>query len=220
MKIWFQNHRYKTKKAQKDREKLDQKPSTHPTHHQQQNNNCSSAVNSPPKRVAVPVLVKDGKPCPSGTSSTSNTTAAAAVAGSHDRSISSSPESMSSDGADYRGPPSAPPAAAKPINSFVHRNAAAVCPAAIPFPVSSSTSGLVKGEVGVHGSGLGRFVGGPGSMMSSCGAAGGGEASTFASMMQPPSRHAPLSLHAVESMSYADFAPAAARSCLFNGRTW
>lgn len=51
VKIWFQNHRYKTKKSQKDKDKMDQ--------HQKQ---------SPPspKRVAVPVLVKDGKPCGTG----------------------------------------------------------------------------------------------------------------------------------------------------------
>ena len=46
VKIWFQNHRYKTKKSQKDKEKMDQKQQP-----------------QSPKRVAVPVLVKDGKPC-------------------------------------------------------------------------------------------------------------------------------------------------------------
>ena len=222
VKIWFQNHRYKTKKAQKDREKLDQKPSTH----QLQQNSSSAAVSSPPKRVAVPVLVKDGKPCPSGTSSSSNTAAAAAaVAASHDRSNSSSPESTSSDG-DFRAVSGTAPGK---LNSFVHRSAACPPPppqiGAIPFPVSSSaTSGLVKGEgvqtgggagLSLH-SGLGRFSGG--NMMSSC--VGGEAHPTFgaASMIQP-SRHAPLSLHAaVETMSYADFAPP--RSCLFNGRTW
>lgn len=45
VKIWFQNHRYKTKRAQKDKEKMEQ--------------NCSQS----PRRVAVPVLVRDGKPC-------------------------------------------------------------------------------------------------------------------------------------------------------------
>lgn len=218
VKIWFQNHRYKTKKAQKDREKLDQKPSAH-----QLQQSCSSAagVQSPPKRVAVPVLVKDGKPCPTGTSTSSNT--AAAAAGSHDRSSSSTPESMSSDG-DYRainGTSSGKP------NSFAHRSTACPPPppqiGGIPFPVSSSaTSGLVKGVqsgggsgLSLHG-GLGCFTGG--NMMSS--SVGGDHHSTFGptSMMQPAARHGPLSLHAaVETISYADFAP---RSCLFNGRTW
>ena len=53
VKIWFQNHRYKCKRAQKDKEKLDQQSSSGSSHQS-------------PKRVAVPVLVKDGKPC-SGT---------------------------------------------------------------------------------------------------------------------------------------------------------
>lgn len=48
VKIWFQNHRYKTKKTQKDKDK-----------------ESPGKQNTPqsPKRVAVPVLVKDGKPC-------------------------------------------------------------------------------------------------------------------------------------------------------------
>ena len=226
VKIWFQNHRYKTKKAQKDREKLDQKPSTHQLQQQQQQQN-SSSVQSPPKRVAVPVLVKDGKPCPSAASGKPCPTGApgtAVTGGPHDRSGSSSPESMSSDG-EYRA---AINGSAKP-NSFVHRST--VCPplsqiGPIAFPVSSSgTSGLVKGMqsgggsgLSLHG-GLGCFAGGN-MMTSSVGS--DHQAATFGptSMMgtNPAGRHAPLALHAaVETMSYADFAP---RSCLFNGRTW
>ena len=51
IKIWFQNHRYKTKKAQKDKDPKDK-------------NDRADSPRSPPspKRVAVPVLVKDGKP--------------------------------------------------------------------------------------------------------------------------------------------------------------
>jgi len=230
VKIWFQNHRYKTKKAQKDREKMEQKP----TAHQLQQQNCSSSsaaagVHSPPKRVAVPVLVKDGKPCPGGTSTSSNMAAAAEP---HDRSNSSTPESTSSDG-DFRAVNGAT-APGKPI-PFAHRSAACPPPppppqiGAISFPVSSSvSSGLVKGVcvqpgpgsgLSLHG-GLGRFAGG--SMMQS--SVGGGEHQTSATFggatpaMMQPSRHGPLSLHAaVETMNYADFAP---RSCLFNGRTW
>lgn len=67
VKIWFQNHRYKCKRAQKDKEKgpnddgaSDQSPvqsddedvDVTPTHQQQ----------NEPRRVAIPVLVKDGKP--------------------------------------------------------------------------------------------------------------------------------------------------------------
>jgi len=49
VKIWFQNHRYKTKKASRDK--------MHCRPHQQQQQPQS------PKCVAVSVLVKDGKPC-------------------------------------------------------------------------------------------------------------------------------------------------------------
>lgn len=50
VKIWFQNHRYKTKRAQHEKGM-----------HDQQNNPLPS-----PRRVAVPVLVRDGKPCLNG----------------------------------------------------------------------------------------------------------------------------------------------------------
>ncbi len=49
VKIWFQNHRYKCKRSQKDKEKMEQ--------------NANNPNTQSPKRVAVPVLVKDGKPC-------------------------------------------------------------------------------------------------------------------------------------------------------------
>ena len=54
VKIWFQNHRYKTKRARQEKG-LD--------------------VGNPlpsPRRVAVPVLVRDGKPCQPGKEMTSN----------------------------------------------------------------------------------------------------------------------------------------------------
>ncbi|EAT33974.1 AAEL013760-PA [Aedes aegypti] len=47
VKIWFQNHRYKTKRAQIE------KSSTSFAHQ----------IGSSPKRINVPVLVRDGKPC-------------------------------------------------------------------------------------------------------------------------------------------------------------
>ncbi|KAF7202117.1 NK2 homeobox 4a isoform X1 [Nothobranchius furzeri] len=58
VKIWFQNHRYKMKRQAKDKaaQQLQQ---------QQDGNLCQQQAQSP-RRVAVPVLVKDGKPCQNG----------------------------------------------------------------------------------------------------------------------------------------------------------
>ncbi|XP_052269425.1 thyroid transcription factor 1-like [Dreissena polymorpha] len=59
VKIWFQNHRYKCKRQQKDKEKLDTSASSNDSAHSPQ----SQPSQNSPKKVAVPVLVKDGKPC-------------------------------------------------------------------------------------------------------------------------------------------------------------
>lgn len=48
MKIWFQNHRYKMKKSRSDNKAFE-----------------LSSLPSAPRRVPVPVLVRDGKRCPS-----------------------------------------------------------------------------------------------------------------------------------------------------------
>jgi homeobox protein Nkx-2.2 len=56
VKIWFQNHRYKTKRAQLEKPLGDHQHSHyHPNH--------SSSEMSSPKRIPVPVLVRDGQPC-------------------------------------------------------------------------------------------------------------------------------------------------------------
>ncbi|XP_020355387.1 NK2 homeobox 4a isoform X1 [Oncorhynchus kisutch] len=55
VKIWFQNHRYKMKRQAKDKAAQQL---------QQESNMCQQQQS--PRRVAVPVLVKDGKPCQNG----------------------------------------------------------------------------------------------------------------------------------------------------------
>uniref|UniRef100_A0A3B3ZH48 Homeobox domain-containing protein n=1 Tax=Periophthalmus magnuspinnatus TaxID=409849 RepID=A0A3B3ZH48_9GOBI len=57
VKIWFQNHRYKMKRQAKDKASQQQL--------QQDGGSCQQTQGSQqsPRRVAVPVLVKDGKPC-------------------------------------------------------------------------------------------------------------------------------------------------------------
>ncbi|KAG9347388.1 hypothetical protein JZ751_004955 [Albula glossodonta] len=58
VKIWFQNHRYKMKRQAKDKA----------TQQLQQDNGNLCQQQQSPRRVAVPVLVKDGKPCQNGSS--------------------------------------------------------------------------------------------------------------------------------------------------------
>uniref|UniRef100_A0A182PK98 Homeobox domain-containing protein n=1 Tax=Anopheles epiroticus TaxID=199890 RepID=A0A182PK98_9DIPT len=60
VKIWFQNHRYKTKRAAHEKGALD--------HHGGGGGHGGSGAGGlpSPRRVAVPVLVRDGKPCLGG----------------------------------------------------------------------------------------------------------------------------------------------------------
>jgi homeobox protein Nkx-2.2 len=59
VKIWFQNHRYKTKRSQ-----LEKPPHSQNYH---LNSHPEYSEMSSPKRVNVPVLVRDGQPCENGT---------------------------------------------------------------------------------------------------------------------------------------------------------
>ncbi|XP_055374772.1 homeobox protein vnd [Condylostylus longicornis] len=62
VKIWFQNHRYKTKRAQNEKGIYENAAVAAAMHHHH-----VATYGSQPKRVAVPVLVRNGKPCLSGT---------------------------------------------------------------------------------------------------------------------------------------------------------
>ncbi|XP_031960313.1 homeobox protein Nkx-2.4 isoform X2 [Corvus moneduloides] len=62
VKIWFQNHRYKMKRQAKDKAAAQQ---LHPDGGGGGGGGGGGLCQQPsPRRVAVPVLVKDGKPCP------------------------------------------------------------------------------------------------------------------------------------------------------------
>ena len=58
MKIWFQNHRYKLKKAGQEKGTLDPGSGTTSVLHVGALPPATS-----PRRVSIPVLVRDGKPC-------------------------------------------------------------------------------------------------------------------------------------------------------------
>ncbi|KAJ7338343.1 hypothetical protein JRQ81_011327 [Phrynocephalus forsythii] len=85
VKIWFQNHRYKMKRQAKDKAaqqlQQQQQPPPPPPPAPEGPNLCQQPAPpqppppASPRRVAVPVLVKDGKPCP-------HSSAAAAAGGS------------------------------------------------------------------------------------------------------------------------------------------
>lgn len=153
VKIWFQNHRYKTKKAQKDRDKIDQKPTALQLHHHHHHPHQSS-----PKRVAVPILVKDGKSCSTGGGAPSSTNSSSGPAGisasgtgphrnSHGVSSPASPtSSLSSDGSDCSGDYRAP----------------------LPVPIPGMQRSSTNGETKTHQAGGGENMA-PQQQRSSCG---------------------------------------------------
>ena len=89
MKIWFQNHRYKLKKARQEKGLLDIGPVIHMTpstvaHHMSHTSSVAAPLrpipSSSPRRVSIPVLVRDGKPCGHhGTQSTTSASTSAAI---------------------------------------------------------------------------------------------------------------------------------------------
>lgn len=77
VKIWFQNRRYKMKRHTQDKTLELATTVLHHHRHQQQprlfTSTPTSSVTSP-RRVAVPVLVRDGKPCLTTTASATQPT--------------------------------------------------------------------------------------------------------------------------------------------------
>ncbi|XP_041839491.1 homeobox protein Nkx-2.5-like [Melanotaenia boesemani] len=109
VKIWFQNRRYKCKRQRQDKS-LEAAGQHHP---------------QPPRRVAVPVLVRDGKPCLGGAQS--YTAAAAAPYGSSPYSYNGYPAYTYSNPAyntnyscTYTSIPTLPPS--NTTNSFMNMN--------------------------------------------------------------------------------------------------
>lgn len=65
VKIWFQNHRYKTKRARHEKGAHESHIPLHHAHQQQQQQQppLNNLLPSSARRVTVPVLVRDGRPC-------------------------------------------------------------------------------------------------------------------------------------------------------------
>ncbi|MBN3311923.1 TITF1 factor, partial [Atractosteus spatula] len=85
VKIWFQNHRYKMKRQAKDKVSQQQM--------QQDSSSCQQQQQSP-RRVAVPVLVKDGKPCQGGTNTPTTAIQSHHQQGSNVMTVSTSTTAM------------------------------------------------------------------------------------------------------------------------------
>ncbi|XP_031155803.1 homeobox protein Nkx-2.5-like [Sander lucioperca] len=113
VKIWFQNRRYKCKRQRQDKS-LEAAGQHHPP---------------PPRRVAVPVLVRDGKPCLGGAQSYA---AAAAPYGSNPYSYNGYPAAYAYNGpayntnysCTYTGIPALPPS--NTSNAFMNMNLGSV----------------------------------------------------------------------------------------------
>ena len=90
VKIWFQNRRYKMKRQTQDKTLELATTVLHQHHHRQHQHIGSFQTSSSHlRRVAIPVLVRDGKPCVTATNSPSVTTtpnsspSSASAAGPH-----------------------------------------------------------------------------------------------------------------------------------------
>ncbi|XP_045175011.1 thyroid transcription factor 1-like [Mercenaria mercenaria] len=138
VKIWFQNHRYKCKRQQKDKDKLDSSTSSNTSENSPQQ---SQNTQSSPKKVAVPVLVKDGKPCSNnGNTDSQNTQPAHAQprvsSASHNQTGSSPVHVHSSSSAKVNGAPHLHGNTMSSVNSSTH------CFSSSSSSLSSPSSGI------------------------------------------------------------------------------
>ncbi|WAR18424.1 TITF1-like protein [Mya arenaria] len=138
VKIWFQNHRYKCKRQQKDKDKLDSSASSNASESSPQSHTSQNS----PKKVAVPVLVKDGKPC-TGTGNnesqgSQNTSQARVSSASNSSHNSSSPGHVHSSSAKS--------------GSQSHHSVPMTTAGTTTHCYSSSTSSLSSPSSGLHNS--------------------------------------------------------------------
>ena len=151
IKIWFQNHRYKTKKAisEKGLDMFGPAAAAAAAAHAA----ASMASYNNPRRVAVPVLVRDGKPCPPGSGGMSPSAIMSGMSGSKAEALSqlaaaaaaAQAHHFATTGGSPFGPPPHHPhhhaqSAVHPFNVPFH--------AALGFPSPSSFHGLVAGMSG------------------------------------------------------------------------
>ncbi|XP_046383482.1 homeobox protein vnd [Ischnura elegans] len=150
VKIWFQNHRYKTKRAQQEKGMPGHPHHHHHHHHHHPHHHHPyppveghhpSALPSP-RRVAVPVLVRDGKPCPPGSLSSKGPShhAAPPLGPPPGSAAGSGPGSpLSSDGAPQ---PPAPSSASTPPSLRTHAGANGLLNMELPPGMSAAAMGI------------------------------------------------------------------------------
>uniref|UniRef100_UPI00358F369F homeobox protein Nkx-2.1 n=1 Tax=Myxine glutinosa TaxID=7769 RepID=UPI00358F369F len=134
VKIWFQNHRYKMKRQAKDKA----------AQQLQQEGAGSSQQQQSPRRVAVPVLVKDGKPCPVGSGAVSH---GAIVSGHHTMSNSGLSVGLTLAAVGPQGSPSDEHNLSPSPPTLTHANVAAMVTSTPDFNVAMTSPNLLFGSV-------------------------------------------------------------------------
>lgn len=148
VKIWFQNHRYKHKRLQKDKDKLDTSSSSNASQNSPQQS--PSSQQGSPKRVAVPVLVKDGKPCSgNGNTDTHNSQSAHAQQRNSSSSHSSNHSTAASNSNNLHSSSAKPPGAhslhSGTMSSSLHPVSSTHCFSSTGSSLSSPSSGIHNG---------------------------------------------------------------------------